>query len=286
MYERYFCLPEPAFSPTPDPRFLWLSETHEEGLAALRYGITRHTGFVLLTGGIGAGKTTLLRAALRGVSKGAGDAAVTALVVSTAGLTSLDLLKLIAAEYRLRVGPSGTADLVIALKAFLLERHRSGWHTALIIDEAQNLLPGVLEQVRLLSNLASETDGLLQVVLTGPPELREKLSLPGLRQLRQRIAVDHHVDPLQPGEIGPYLRHRIGVAGGRYGEIFAPGADRAFAAFCCGCPRLINLLADRVLLAAYARRQRPISAAFVERKARELAVARAAPLPKADGEEV
>jgi general secretion pathway protein A len=285
MYERYFCLPEPAFSPTPDPRFLWLSETHEEGLAALRYGIARQAGFVLLTGGIGAGKTTLLRAALRSVSSGAGDSAVTALVVSTAGLTALDLFKLVAAEYRLGVGPNGT-DLVVALKAFLFERHRRARHTVLVIDEAQNLLPGVLEQVRLLSNLAAETDGLLQVVLTGPPELREKLALPGLRQLRQRIAVDHHVDPLQPGEIGPYLRHRIGVAGGRYEEIFAPGADLAFAAFCSGCPRLINLLADRVLLAAYVRRQRPISAAFVERKARELVAARAAPLPKADGEKV
>jgi general secretion pathway protein A len=285
MYERYFCLPEPAFSATPDPRFLWLSETHEEALAALRYGIAQQAGFVLLTGGIGAGKTTLLRAALRSVSSGAGDRAVTALVVSTAGLTALDLFKLVAAEYRLGVGPNGT-DLVVALKAFLLERHRRARHTVLVIDEAQNLLPGVLEQVRLLSNLAAETDGLLQVVLTGPPELREKLALPGLRRLRQRIAVEHHVDPLQPGEIGSYLRHRIGVAGGRYEGIFAPGADLAFAAFCSGCPRLINLLADRVLLAAYARRQRPISASFVERKARELAAARAAPLPKAAGEEV
>ena len=285
MYERYFCLPEPAFAPTPDPRFLWLSETHEEGLAALRYGIARQAGFVLLTGGVGAGKTTLLRAALRSVSSGAGDTAATALVVSTAGLTALDLLKLVAAEYRLGVGPNGT-DLAVALKAFLFERHRSARHTVLVIDEAQNLLPGVLEQVRLLSNLEAETDGLLQVVLTGPPELREKLASPGLRQLRQRIAVDHHVDPLQPGEIGPYLRHRIEVAGGRYEEIFVPDADRAFAAFCCGCPRLINLLADRVLLAAYARRQRPISAAFVERKARELAAARAAPLPKSEDEEI
>jgi general secretion pathway protein A len=285
MYERYFCLPEPAFSPTPDPRFLWLSETHEEGLAALRYGIARRTGFVLLTGGIGAGKTTLLRAALRGVSKGAGDASVIALVVSTAGLTSVDLFKLIAAEFRLGVGPSGAADPAIALEAFLLGRHRSGRQTLLVVDEAQNLLPGVLEQVRQLSNLATGAEGALQVVLTGQPELREKLALPGLRQLRQQIAVDHHVDPLQPDEIGPYLRHRIGVAGGRYEEVFAPGADLAFATFCFGCPRLISLLADRVLLAAYTRRQRPVSAAFVERKARELAAARAAPLPKVDGEQ-
>jgi general secretion pathway protein A len=282
MYESYFCLPEPAFSPTPDPRFLWLSGTHEEGLAALRYGIARDAGFILLTGGIGAGKTTLLRAALRSLSQGAGHATVAALVLSTTGLTSPDLVKLIAAEYRLGVDSKGVGDLVVALRAFLLARHRSGWRTVLVIDEAQTLQPEIFEELRLLSNLQAETEGLLQVVLTGPPELRERLALPSLRRLRERIAVDHHVDPLQPGEIGPYLRHRIGVAGGRYEKIFAAGADLAFAAFCCGCPRMINLLADRVLLAAYARQRRPISAGFVARRARELAAARAAPLVKAD----
>jgi general secretion pathway protein A len=283
MYERYFHLPQPAFSPTPDPRFLWLSETHEEGLAALRYGIARRKGFILLTGGIGAGKTTLLRAVLRGISEGAGAAAAT-LVVSMAGLSSPELLKLIAAELGLRVGPNGAADLFTALRALLLARHRSGRQTVLIVDEAQNLLPGALEQLGQLSNPEAGAEEPLQVVLTGPPELRDKLAQPGLRQLRRQIAVDYHVDPLQPGEIGSYLRHRIEVAGGSYEEVFESGADLAFAAFCYGCPRLINLLADRVLLAAYARRQRPVSGAFVERKARELAAARAAPLPKADDE--
>ena len=248
MYESYFALREPAFSMTPDPRFLWLSDTHEEGLAALRYGIQQHKGFILLTGEIGAGKTTLLRAALKSVPRNDLDGVGTAMIMNTAELTSLDLLQLIAADFQIDERMETRADYIIALDAFLLRRLANGLNTVLIIDEAQNLSPEALEQVRLLSNVETETYKLLQIVLTGQPELRQKLASPKLEQLRQRIAIEHHVEPLQPDEVRRYLRHRVQVAGGQYDQIFASGCDDTFARFSRGRPRVINLMADRILL--------------------------------------
>jgi general secretion pathway protein A len=261
MFESFFGLREPPFSLTPDPRFLWLSETHEEGLASLFYGITRRKGFILLTGEIGAGKTTLLRAALERIPEGT----ETALILNTADLSPIDLLRLIAAEFGLTPGPT-KADLLIALNRFLLERLVAGLDTVLVIDEAQNLSLTALEEVRLLSNLETDTAKLLQIVLTGQPELRDKLAVPELRQLRQRIAIEHHVDALQPEEVGTYLRHRIEVAGGKFEEIFEPGVEPIFYAATGGCPRLISLLADRSLLAAYSKQKRPVPREIVEAK--------------------
>jgi general secretion pathway protein A len=276
MYEAFFGLHEPAFSLNPDPRFLWLSETHQEGLSAVCYGISRHKGFLMLTGEVGTGKTTLLRAALDRVPADFLDIPEAAIVTNTAELGPLDLLKLVCAE--LRIGspqpgspPPTKADYVIALNAFLMDRQRAGLTTVLVIDEAQNLSLTTLEQVRLLSNLETRSEKLLQIVLIGQPELRKKLSDPRLRQLRQRIAVAHHLEPLSPPEVLPYLRHRIEVAGGRYERIFAGGAETAFLEFSSGCPRLVNLLADKVLLSAYARSMRPVVPALVELKAKELA---------------
>jgi general secretion pathway protein A len=273
MYEAFFGLQELPFSLSPDPRFLWLSETHQEGLATLYYGITRCKGFVLLTGEVGAGKTTLLRAALEDLP----DDVNVALVMNTAELSPVDLLKLIAAEYRLG-GPFETkADYVIALNSFLMGQLRDGLNTVLIIDEAQNLGMKALEEVRLLSNLETETEKLLQIVLTGQPELLRRLSEPSLRQLRQRIALEHHVDSLRPNEISSYLEHRIAAAGGRLEETFAPGAASVLYEFSKGCPRLVNLLADRVLLSAYAQQIRPVPTALLEQKAKEMMAARSAP---------
>jgi general secretion pathway protein A len=266
MYESFYSLAEPAFSLTPDPRFLWPSETHEEGFATLYYGITRRKGFLLLTGEVGAGKTTLLRAAIDQIPTDI----ETALVMNTAELSGLDLFKLIAAEFRLE-GPFQTkADYLIALNHFLLRRLERGLNTVLIIDEAQNLADGLLEQVRLLSNLETNTEKLLQIVLTGQPELRDILASPVMAPLRQRIALEHHVQPLQEHEVESYLQHRIQVAGGDYASIFTPDAARIFYATCGGCPRLINLLADRVLLAGFAAQERPVSVSLLERKAKEL----------------
>ena len=274
MYESFFGLREQPFSLTPDPRFLWLSDTHQEGLAALIYGITRRKGFLLLTGEVGTGKTTLLRAALGQIPPDTD----TALVLNTIGLTPIDLLKLIAAEFGLQGRLESTADHVIALNRMLLQRLRAGRNTVLIIDEAQNLEAGALEEVRLLSNLETDTEKLMQIVLTGQPELLEKLDSASLRQLRQRIAVEHHMEPLRSDQVGLYLAHRIGVAGGQYEQVFAPGAEAAFYAFSLGCPRLLSLLADRVLLAAFAKQIRPIPPEFVETKAKSMGATRAAGL--------
>ena len=270
MYEQFFGLREIPFSLTPDPRFLWLSETHEEGLATLQYGILRRKGFVLLTGEVGAGKTTLLRATLESLP----DSVDTALIMKTAGLGPLDLLKLIAAEFRLRGHFATKADYIIALNTFLLERLAAGLNTVVIIDEAQNLDRQALEEVRLLSNLETETDKLLQIILTGQPELIDKLADRSLRQLRQRIALEHHVETLKPHEVAHYLEHRITTAGGVMADVFAPGSEKIFYDFSQGCPRLVNLLADRVLLSAFATQVRPVPITLTERKAKELLAAR------------
>jgi general secretion pathway protein A len=271
MYESFFGFREQPFSLTPDPRFLWLSETHQEGLATLVYGITRHKGFLLLTGEVGTGKTTLLRAALQQIPPNTD----TALILNTINITPTDLLKLIAAEFGIEGRFESTADYLIALNRMLLERLRQGRNTVLIIDEAQNLDPETLEEVRLLSNLETDTEKLMQIVLTGQPELMRKLASPQLRQLRQRIAVEHHMEALAPDEIQPYLAHRIAVAGGHYEDVFTPGVESPFYAFSGGCPRLISLLADRVLLSAYAKELRPIPPEFVEAKAKAMSATRA-----------
>ncbi len=272
MYETFFGFRESPFSLTPDPRFLWLSETHQEGLAALVYGITRHKGFLLLTGEVGTGKTTLLRAALSQIPPDTD----TALVLNTIDLTPLDLLKLIAAEFGIEGEFRTTADHLIALNRMLLERLRLGRNTVLIIDEAQNLDEETLEEIRLLSNLETDTEKLMQIVLTGQPELMRKLSTPALRQLRQRIAVEHHMAPLRPDEMQPYLAHRIGVAGGHFEEVFEGGVESTFFWFSGGCPRLISLLADRVLLSAYSKGLRPVPPEFVEEKAKSMGGSREA----------
>jgi len=275
MYESFFGLREPAFSLAPDPRFLWLSDTHEEGLAALVYGISRRKGFMLLTGEVGTGKTTLLRAALDQIP----SETEVALVMNTAELTPTDLLRLIAAEFQLP-GPFQTkVDYIIALNRFLLEQLERGLNTVLIIDEAQNLDATLLEEVRLLSNLETDTEKLLQIVLTGQPELRQKLSATNLRQLRQRVAIEHHVTPLRREDVGPYLRHRLEVAGGRFEHVFEPGVEPVFYEFSHGCPRLMSLLADRTMLAAFAKQLRPVPTQLVERKADEMDAVRLGEAP-------
>ncbi len=267
MYEPFFGFRETPFHLGPDPRFLWLSETHEEGLSALYYGITSRSGFILLTGEAGAGKTTLLRAALDRLPSDT----VTALVFNTAEIEPRDLLKLIIADLGIPTPGEAKADQLIALHRFLLRQYELGLNVVVIIDEAQNLTGRTLEEVRLLSNFETDTSKLMQLVLTGQPELLQKLSMPELRQLRQRIAVEHHVDFLRLDEIGPYLRHRVETAGGLYEKTFEPGVEEIFFKATKGCPRLISLLANKSLLAAFSKQTRPVTRQIVSDKAHQIA---------------
>ena len=183
------------------------------------------------------------------------------------------------AEFELP-GPFQTkVDYIIALNRFLLEQLERGLNTVLIIDEAQNLDAALLEEVRLLSNLETDTEKLLQIVLTGQPELRQKLAGSNLRQLRQRVAIEHHVMPLALADVVPYLSHRLQVAGGHFEDVFELGVESPFYEFSQGCPRLMSLLADRSMLAAFAKQLRPVPTLLVERKAKEMASLRLSEAP-------
>ncbi len=268
MYLEHYGLNEAPYSITPDPRFVFLSERHRDALAHLLFGIGQGGGggFVQLTGEVGTGKTTLSRLLLGQLPR---DTRVALLLNPRLG--PVELLEAVCEELHVDISNargSGKA-LVDALNAFLLRAYADGLRVVLIVDEAQNLSPGSLEQVRLLTNLETDTQKLLQVVLIGQPELREALAKPELRQLAQRITARFHLTPLSAGETGEYLRHRFRVAGGRHFPLTA-GAVRRVHRRANGVPRLVNVIAERALLAGYARDAATIDAKLVDAAAREV----------------
>jgi general secretion pathway protein A len=256
MYEVYFRLREKPFSLTPDPEFLFLSESHQQALDHLRFGLESGEGFIVISGDIGVGKTTICRALLRRMP----ERFSTALVVNTL-LTEKELLRTILADFGVDV-PEGTRkDLLDALNRFLLAEAAGDRRPVLIIDEAQNLAPPLLEQVRLLSNLETEKRKLLQIVLFGQKELQEKLRLPELRQFNQRVTVRARILPLGRRETARYIQHRLSVAGAAGSAFLSPTAEKLLYRRSAGVPRRINQLCDRALLAACLR-----GAARVERE--------------------
>lgn len=264
----FYGLAEPPFSLTPDPRFVFLSDRHRDALAHLVYGIGQGGagGFVQLTGEVGTGKTTLSRLLLEQLP----DHVRPALILNPR-LSPVELVEAIGEELgvdvsAVRGSPKGVID---ALNRALLEAHAAGKGVVAIIDEAQNLSDEALEQVRLLTNLETARQKLMQIVLLGQPELREKLAQPHLRQLAQRITARYHLAPLDPDETEAYLRHRIAVAGGKRFP-FAADAVRALHRHAGGVPRLINILADRALLAGYVADAGTIGRAMVDHAAREV----------------
>jgi general secretion pathway protein A len=249
MYASHFKLRENPFSLTPDPKYLFLSRQHREALNHLIYGIKEKKGFIVVTGGIGTGKTTLSRALLSGM-----DPSVETALIFNSYLSDMELLEVINQEFGIPLaGVDRTKRRYIdTLNAFLLANHRAGKNSVVLIDEAQNLSRNVLEQIRMLSNLETETEKLLQIVLVGQPELRELLAQPSLRQLNERIAVRYHLDALLEDDVPDYIGHRITVAGNTGHLSFADDAFGSIYDFSRGNPRRINILCDRALLIAYA----------------------------------
>jgi general secretion pathway protein A len=247
MYTAFFGLREKPFALSPDPRFLFLSEAHREALAHLLYGIEQGEGFIAVTGEVGTGKTTLCRTLLKRL----GATAEVAYVLNPT-LSPLELLQAVNAELGLPVTDRSQRELHEQINDFVLARRRERRRVLLIIDEAQDLANETLEQVRLLSNLETDTQKLLQIILIGQPELDVKLDSAELRQLRQRITVYWRLRPLTAAETRDYVNHRLRVAAGTERVLFNAAALREIHRRSEGVPRLANVLCDRALLAAYA----------------------------------
>ena len=247
MYLDFFGLTDKPFSITPNPRYLFLSKHHREVFAHLLFGIRRHAGFIEVTGEVGTGKTTVLRTLFRELEK---EEARIAYIFNPC-LSALDLLRTVNREFGLehQVSPP---ELHAALNAFLLQENAAGRTVVLVIDEAQNLAVDVLEQVRLLSNLETETDKLIQIVLVGQPELGALLEKQELRQLSQRITVRYHLQAMDAEDTAAYIKHRLGIAGWSHGHLFTPAALRKIYQETRGNPRMTNILCDRALLIGYA----------------------------------
>lgn len=269
MYEYFYGLAERPFAITPNPRFVYLSPRHQDALAHLLYGVGTggSGGFVQLTGEVGTGKTTLCRLVLEKVPENTRVA-----LILNPMLTPPELLRAICTELEINIDGYGDSvqRLQEALNRYLLERHAAGERVVLIIDEAQNMSREGLEQIRLLTNLETATDKLLQILLLGQPELRSLLARPELRQLAQRVTARYHLDPLDRDETGQYVRHRLAVAGAARCP-FDADAIKALYQVSEGVPRLINIIADRAMVAGYAEEKERIDARLVKAAAREVA---------------
>jgi len=261
MYADYFGLKENPFSLSPEPRYLFLSEQHRDALNCLIYGIKEKKGFVLISGGIGLGKTTICRSLLASLD----DSVETALIFNTA-ISDLDLLETILDEYGIIIKNESRNKkyYIDALNEFLLSNFAAGKTAVLLIDEAQNLSHGVLEQIRMLSNLETEAEKLIQIILIGQPELADSLMLPALRQLNERITVRCDLQPFSPQEVSDYIRHRLKVADGPGSIKFTGGALNIIYVFSEGIPRRINALCDRSLLIAYTKNVHKIDRKIVK----------------------
>jgi general secretion pathway protein A len=266
MYERFFGLADTPFRLTPDPRYLFLSRKHAEALAHLKLGLRESSGFVCITGDVGTGKTTLLRAFLTGL----GSEVATAYIFNPA-LSALELLQTINSELGLPATSPSRKVLTDALNTHLLRQREAGRRSIVVIDEAQALSIDVLEQLRLLSNLETTTEKLLRIVLVGQPQLRALLMHPELVQLNQRITLRWHMGPLAKRETAAYVRHRLKVAAGTTPpRIFTRAAIRLLHRLSGGVPRLINLIAHRAMLAAFAADSRVVNARIVRQAYREI----------------
>ena len=267
MYTSFFGLRENPFNLTPDPRYLFLSPYHKEALDHLLYGINERKGFIAIAGGIGTGKTTLCRALLSHM-----DASTKSALVFNASISDMELLKTINQEFGIQMDTRAVSkkDHIDVLNHFLLKNFSQGGNAFLLIDEAQNLSHTVLEQIRMLSNLETEREKLIQIVLVGQPELKELLAAPSLRQLNERIMVRYDLRPLRSRDIQGYVEHRLVVAGSKGNVRFTNGVFKKISAYSQGNPRRINAVCDRALLIAHIKEEHTISKGTVAKAIEEL----------------
>lgn len=266
MYTKYFGFNEKPFTLTPNPRFIFLSKNHKEAFAHLLYGINNHYGFIELIGEVGTGKTTVLRTLLAQLQE---ENYRTALIFNPC-LSGSELLRTINHEFGLEAKSDYTNELLAELNRFLLSETSNGRTVVLVIDEAQNLKPEVLEQIRLISNLETDNDKLIQIILAGQPELEALLERPDLRQLNQRIAVRYRLRSMSMNETREYIKHRMEVAGDTGGVSFTRYAIKWIHLYTRGVPRMINILCDRSLLIGYGDERRRITSGIVSRGIKEI----------------
>ena len=265
MYTSYFGLTCNPFQLTPDPEFLFLGRDHKKALTYLNYGIVSNTGFILVTGEVGTGKTTLIRKILKGLKRDIKIARVNNTLVN-----SEQLISMINDDFGIETKGKDKTHMLRDLADFIIDQYAQGNRTSLIIDEAQNLSADLLEEIRLLSNLETDKSKLLQIILLGQPELKSTLAVPELRQLRQRISISCHINPLDRSETQEYIVHRLEIAGNRDAVIFKEDAMDALYASTRGIPRLINIFCDFLLLSAFSLGTKEISVDLVKDVATDL----------------
>jgi type II secretory pathway predicted ATPase ExeA len=276
MYKNFFGLKELPFNFSPDPRYLYRTKAVEEALAALTYGIESGKGFLLLTGEVGTGKTTLLNRLLDWLRE---RDVLTAFVFNSQLSSAKQLFDFMMADFGIPCESRLKTHVLLKLNSWLLERHRAGKTTVLIVDEAQNLPEVLLEEIRLLTNLETSSEKLLQIVLSGQPELEDKLNRPQLRQLLQRIVFRCRTVPLTEDETYGYVFERLRIAGANGTPIFSKDAMDSIQKYSKGIPRVVNLLCEHALINSFAEQIKPVPAKVVEEIAREFNLGEFAPSP-------
>jgi type II secretory pathway predicted ATPase ExeA len=279
MYKSFFGLKENPFNVNPDPRFLFLTKQIEEALTGLMYGIQTRKGFITLTGEVGTGKTTLVNRLLDWLHHRKSRTAF----LFNSRINSNQLFDFILAEFDIPCDSKSKSQQLMKLNGWLLDRYRAGETVVLIIDEAQNLTYPVMEEIRLLTNLETSTEKLLQIILSGQPELEEKLKLPQLRQLRQRIMLRCKTAALSKEQTQSYIVERLKIAGAPDDAIFSAAAVDAIHIYSLGIPRVINLLCEHSLVNAFVEQQRPIQPKIVEEVAREFQLDEVEPVAPTGG---